>query len=104
MAQCCFSTLAARDTACSVRHLPATPGSLMTALRRSNPRREIRRSGVDLCHVPNGYSGDATAAIIAQIERFAPGFRDRIVGHITRTTTHMASYNTNYVGGDIMTG
>ena len=31
-------------------------------------------------HVPNGYSGDATAAIIAQIERFAPGFRERIVG------------------------
>ena len=32
-------------------------------------------------HVPNGYTGDATAAIIAQIERFAPGFRDRIIGH-----------------------
>jgi len=55
-------------------------------------------------HVPNGYSGDATAAIIAQIERFAPGFRDRIVGHTTRTTTQMASYNDNFVGGDIMTG
>jgi len=55
-------------------------------------------------HVPNGYSGDATAAIIAQIERFAPGFRDRIVGHNTRTTSQMASYNANYVGGDIMTG
>jgi phytoene dehydrogenase-like protein len=42
-------------------------------------------------HVPNGHSGDATAAIIAQIERFAPGFRDRIVSHTTRTTTQMAS-------------
>jgi phytoene dehydrogenase-like protein len=55
-------------------------------------------------HVPNGFSGDATEAIIAQIERFAPGFRDRIVGMTVRTTTQMASYNPNYVGGDIMTG
>jgi phytoene dehydrogenase-like protein len=54
--------------------------------------------------VPNGFSGDATAAITAQIERFAPGFRDRIVGTAVRTTTEFASYNPNYVGGDIMTG
>ena len=54
--------------------------------------------------MPNGYSGDATEAIIAQIERFAPGFRDRIVGTAVRTTTEFASYNPNYVGGDIMTG
>ena len=55
-------------------------------------------------HVPNGYTGDATEAIIAQIERFAPGFRDRIVGSAVRTTTEFASGNPNYVGGDIMTG
>ena len=55
-------------------------------------------------HVPHGYTGDATEAIIAQIERFAPGFRDRIVGHAVRSTTEMAVYNPNYVGGDIVTG
>ena len=55
-------------------------------------------------HVPNGYSGDATEAIIAQIERFAPGFRDRIVGMTIRTTTQMSTYNPNFVGGDILTG
>ncbi|HEU4361830.1 MAG TPA: NAD(P)/FAD-dependent oxidoreductase [Mycobacterium sp.] len=55
-------------------------------------------------HVPNGYTGDATAAIIAQIDRFAPGFSERIVGQLVRTTTAMAAYNPNYVGGDIMTG
>lgn len=55
-------------------------------------------------HVPNGYTGDATAAIVAQIERFAPGFRDRIVGRTVRSTTQMAAYNPNYVGGDIMIG
>jgi phytoene dehydrogenase-like protein len=55
-------------------------------------------------HVPHGYPGDATEAIIAQIERFAPGFRDRIVGMAVRSTTEMAVYNPNYVGGDIVTG
>jgi phytoene dehydrogenase-like protein len=55
-------------------------------------------------HVPHGYTGDATEAITAQIERFAPGFRDRIVGTQVRTTTGFAAYNANYVGGDILTG
>jgi phytoene dehydrogenase-like protein len=55
-------------------------------------------------HVPHGYTGDATEAIIAQIERFAPRFRDRIVGKAERTTEQMAVYNPNYVGGDIVTG
>ena len=55
-------------------------------------------------HVPHGFTGDATAAIIAQIERFAPGFRERIVGTAVRSTTEMAAYNPNYVGGDIVTG
>jgi phytoene dehydrogenase-like protein len=55
-------------------------------------------------HVPHGYTGDATEAIIAQIERFAPGFRDRTVGRAVRSTTQLAAYNPNYVGGDIVTG
>ena len=55
-------------------------------------------------HVPKGYSGDATAAMVTQIERFAPGFRERIVGQAVRTTNQMSLYNPNYVGGDIMTG
>ena len=55
-------------------------------------------------HVPNGYAGDATEAIVAQIERFTPGFRDRIIGTAVRSTTEMAVYNPNYVGGDIIGG
>ncbi|MEP6298037.1 MAG: NAD(P)/FAD-dependent oxidoreductase [Ilumatobacter sp.] len=55
-------------------------------------------------HVPNGYTGDATESIIAQIERFAPGFRDRIVGTAVRSTTEMSVDNPNYVGGDIIGG
>jgi phytoene dehydrogenase-like protein len=55
-------------------------------------------------HVPNGYSGDATAHIIAQIERFAPGFRGRIVASRSRTTAEAEAENANFVGGDILTG
>lgn len=55
-------------------------------------------------HVPHGYTGDATEAIIAQFERFAPGFRDRIVGMAVRSTTEMSVYNANYIGGDIIGG
>ncbi len=55
-------------------------------------------------HVPHAYTGDATEAIVAQIERFAPGFRDRVVGTAVRSTTEMSVYNANYVGGDIIGG
>lgn len=55
-------------------------------------------------HVPAGYTGDATEAIIAQIERFAPGFRPRIVAQRSTSTAAMAAENQNFVGGDILTG
>lgn len=55
-------------------------------------------------HVPHGYTGDATEAIISQIERFAPGFRDRIIGTAVRSTTELSRYNENFVGGDIIGG
>jgi phytoene dehydrogenase-like protein len=55
-------------------------------------------------HVPAGYTGDATDAIIDQIERFAPGFREQVVGTAVRSATEMAVYNPNYVGGDVVGG
>jgi phytoene dehydrogenase-like protein len=55
-------------------------------------------------HVPHAYPGDATEAVIAQIERFAPGFRDIIVETHVRTPHDFADYNANYVGGDIGAG
>lgn len=55
-------------------------------------------------HVPSGYGGDATEAIIAQMERFAPGVRDRIVGSASQTPADLASTNANFIGGDILTG
>jgi phytoene dehydrogenase-like protein len=56
------------------------------------------------CHVPNGSTVDMTAVIENQIERFAPGFRDRIIGRHTMSTAQMESYNANYIGGDINGG
>jgi len=56
------------------------------------------------CHVPNGSSEDMTDRIEAQIERFAPGFGDRILGRHTRNSVEMEAYNANYVGGDINAG
>jgi phytoene dehydrogenase-like protein len=55
-------------------------------------------------HVPRGYDGDATGAMLAQLERFAPGVRERIVARSVITPADFAGYNANYVGGDISTG
>jgi phytoene dehydrogenase-like protein len=56
------------------------------------------------CHVPNGSTVDQTDAIERQIERFAPGFRDRILARHTMNTVQMETYNPNYIGGDINGG
>jgi phytoene dehydrogenase-like protein len=56
------------------------------------------------CHVPNSSTVDMTGRIEAQIERFAPGFRQRILAKHTRLAAEWESYNPNYVGGDINTG
>lgn len=55
-------------------------------------------------HVPAGWDGDATNVLLDQIERFAPGLRERIVGTAVRSPAELASYNANYVGGDVVTG
>ncbi len=55
-------------------------------------------------HVPHGSTVDQTEAIIRQIERWAPGFRDVIVASTSATAMDMQRQNPNYVGGDIATG
>jgi phytoene dehydrogenase-like protein len=55
-------------------------------------------------HAPSGYGGDASEAVLGQIERFAPGFRERIVASSVRGPAELVAYNANYVGGDIITG
>jgi phytoene dehydrogenase-like protein len=53
------------------------------------------------CHVPAGSDLDVSERIAAQVERFAPGFRNLITGQHVRTARAMESYNPNLVGGDI---
>jgi phytoene dehydrogenase-like protein len=56
------------------------------------------------CHVPHGSTEDMTERIEAQLERFAPGFQDRVLARSTFTAAEMEAYNPNYVGGDINAG
>ena len=56
------------------------------------------------CHVPNGSELDMTEAIEAQVERFAPGFRDRILARSARGPLELEAHNRNLVGGDVNGG
>jgi phytoene dehydrogenase-like protein len=56
------------------------------------------------CHVPAGSTVDMTERIEAQVERFAPGFRDRILARSTHAPAQMEAFDENYVGGDINGG
>jgi phytoene dehydrogenase-like protein len=101
-----YRELAATERDIHAGRMPERPFVLVGQQYLADPQRSVGdvHPVWTYAHVPNGFSGDATTAITAQIERFAPGFRDRIVGTAVRTTTEFASYNPNYVGGDIMTG
>ncbi len=56
------------------------------------------------CHVPNASTFDMRERVEAQIERFAPGFRDLILGYAARDTADLERENPNLVGGDIAGG
>lgn len=101
-----YAQLAATEREIHAGRMPERPFVLVGQQYLADPQRSVGNVHPlwSYAHVPHGFDGDATEAIIAQIERFAPGFRDRIVGMAVRSTVEMASYNPNYVGGDIMTG
>ena len=56
------------------------------------------------CHVPHGYAGDVAERIERQVERFAPGFRERILARSVLTPADFERRNANLVGGDINGG
>ncbi|HET8796383.1 MAG TPA: NAD(P)/FAD-dependent oxidoreductase, partial [Thermoanaerobaculia bacterium] len=63
-----------------------------------------KHTGWAYCHVPHDWDGDATELIERQIERFAPGFRDRILARHTIRARDYATHNANMIGGDIAGG
>jgi len=63
-----------------------------------------KHTGYAYCHVPSGSTVDLTDVMEAQLERFAPGFRDRVLARHTMNTEDYAAHNANYVGGAITGG
>lgn len=101
-----FDEIAATERDIHAGRMPRRPFVLVGQQYLADPSRSSGNVNpvYSYAHVPHGYTGDATEAIIGQFERFAPGFRERIVGMAVRSTTEMSVYNPNYVGGDICTG
>jgi phytoene dehydrogenase-like protein len=101
-----FDEIAAAERDINRGRMPERPFVLLAQQYLADPT----RSQGDVhpiwsyAHVPSGYPGDATEAVIAQIERFAPGFRERIIATSVRTPAEIAASNANYIGGDIVTG
>lgn len=56
------------------------------------------------CHVPNGWEGDATDLVEAQVERFAPGFRERVLARSIHAPADLEAWDANLVGGDVNGG
>jgi phytoene dehydrogenase-like protein len=101
-----FEELVVAEAAINRGQMPERPFLLVGQQYLADPG----RSKGDLhpiwiyAHVPAGYPGDATEAIVAQLERFAPGVRERITASSSRSPADLHAYNANYVGGDIITG
>lgn len=85
---------------------PERPFVLFSQPTRFDPTRAPAGKHIawGYCHVPGGATMDQTAAIESQVERFAPGFRDTIIGRRVWSPAQLESYNPNYVGGDISGG
>ena len=87
------------------RH-PERPFVLLSQPSLFDPSRapEGRHTAWAYCHVPNGSDFDMTERIEAQVERFAPGFRGRVLKRSVRPPAALERYNPNCVGGDINGG
>jgi phytoene dehydrogenase-like protein len=85
---------------------PDPPFVLLAQPSLFDPTRapEGKQTGWAYCHVPAGSTEDMTARIEAQVERFAPGFRDRILARSAWSTADFERYNPNYPGGDLTGG
>lgn len=98
-----FEQLSAAERDVHAGRMPDRPFVLVCQQYLADPSRSVGdvHPVWTYAHVPAGYSGDATGAVIAQIERFAPGFRDRVVAQTVTTPAQLERHNANYLGGDI---
>lgn len=105
--------IVAAEAATARGEMPERPFALIGQQYLADPSRSVVSGAGSVnplwayAHVPAGYTGPSdavTESLTSQIERFAPGFRERIVGTCVRSATDMAAYNPNYVGGDIGAG
>ena len=101
-----FEEIAAAEAAVARGEHPDSPYVLVVQAGVADPTRAPRGRHTlwTYCHVPAGSAVDMTARIEAQIERFAPGFRDLVLARRTRTAAEEEAQNPNYVGGDIACG
>ena len=98
--------IAASEAASCRGDLPERPYVLVAQQSLFDPTRapEGRHTGWAYCHVPSGSTVDMTDAIEAQIERFAPGFRDRVLARSAWNSADFERHDANYVGGDVIGG
>ena len=101
-----FQEIAASELQTSRGRVSDKPFVLLAQQSLFDPSRapEGKHTAWAYCHVPNGSKTDMTDIIEKQVERFAPGFRERILARHTMNTFDIQSYNSNYVGGDINGG
>jgi phytoene dehydrogenase-like protein len=101
-----YEEIAASEAAIARGIVAPRPFVLLTQLSLFDRSRapEGRNTVWAYCHVPNGSATDMTEAIVGQIERFAPGFRDRILATVATGPAALEAYDGNDIGGDIAGG
>ena len=101
-----FEEVAAAERACALGEMPVRPFVLFSQPTTFDAGRAPagRHVGWAYAHVPHGWPGDATQAVEAQVERFAPGFKDLILERVSRGPRALERDNPNLVGGDINGG
>ncbi len=101
-----FAEIAAGERAAWEGQHTDRPYVLLVQQSMLDPSRapEGKHTGYAYCHVPHGSDRDMTAVIEAQVERFAPGFADRILARHTMSPQGFQAYSANYVGGAVTGG
>jgi phytoene dehydrogenase-like protein len=101
-----FAEISANESSTIHGGHPEKPFVILAQQTLFDPSRapEGKHTAWAYCHVPAGSTTDMKTAIEKQVERFAPGFRERILSTHTMNAKQLEEYNPNYVGGDINGG